>query len=584
MESHPSKEDVSNTNTSVQNIPVPITDNMLLQKNIVKNQKHFFPVNMKQVLEEPIRPQDVIQSQIGNCFFLASLVTILERDPDLLKDIIKVNKRGLIEVTFHSANDPNKTYTYIMEATKVKEEGKHNNHTHDAIFLLEKAYAIHRMETEPLQFTGWESQVRKALLDSQNNADKAFAILKGNELPECALKEAKLKMQISQVREKYESGKKDFLPEEEIILDRLTSFIPEEEIFEELKSKIKRRDDDYIRLEIPRVLTKMKKEKIDYASALKSGFSRDAFAALLGTQAQNIAIPEQESLRYFLSIFLASVSGMEPREYDDRTRTTMVKIFGDITSPEALYFIAAIKNTNPASAQKILFEYDSMKGDKPNLEDLLKDFLQRIVKWPPDNTTLDAKTMLKKTMLKLITYINEQIPPKRGVGRYIAEQNSLYDSIQSNLQNGNLVTVDTLPEVASFKEGSDVRSSKGLRADHSYSVENCYERADGRKYIVLRNPWGHTVRGYNPKTKIINGQKVETLSAVEKKQLKESSIFSFSFKKSKADDNPIVNSALPVDYSRLGTSGYFELELGDLSRRFERITVADKKKGKTLEP
>lgn len=51
MESHPSKEDVSNTNTSVQNIPVPITDNMLLQKNIVKNQKHFFPVNMKQVSE-----------------------------------------------------------------------------------------------------------------------------------------------------------------------------------------------------------------------------------------------------------------------------------------------------------------------------------------------------------------------------------------------------------------------------------------------------------------------------------------------------------------------------------------------------
>ena len=94
---------------------------------------------------------------------LASLGSILKQNPSFINEILQVNDEGKVEIKFHNIvrdedahTITDEIITYVLDATKLATITT-DAHTHPAIFLLEKAYAIHRMLTN----TASEEEVKK---------------------------------------------------------------------------------------------------------------------------------------------------------------------------------------------------------------------------------------------------------------------------------------------------------------------------------------------------------------------------------------------------------------------------------------
>ncbi len=113
----------------------------------------YQPVDTNQI-GTPVHTSQIAQAGMGNCFLVAAISTIVENDPIFLNNMITLSNDGkTAEVTFRHAN---RDITYVIDATKMSRirgmfnmgESDLNNHSHDAMYLLEKAYAIHRIFTD----------------------------------------------------------------------------------------------------------------------------------------------------------------------------------------------------------------------------------------------------------------------------------------------------------------------------------------------------------------------------------------------------------------------------------------------------
>jgi hypothetical protein len=70
--------------------------------------------------DDDIHPNDVVQGELGNCYLLANLKAIAQRDPDLIRKMVVDNGDGTYTVTFHE-NGQESTITVTDEfLTKVK--------------------------------------------------------------------------------------------------------------------------------------------------------------------------------------------------------------------------------------------------------------------------------------------------------------------------------------------------------------------------------------------------------------------------------------------------------------------------------
>ena len=131
------------------------------------------------------------------------------------------------------------------------------------------------------------------------------------------------------------------------------------------------------------------------------------------------------------------------------------------------------------------------------------------------------------------------VPGKRGSGIYSTSQLNLYARIARALKENKPVTLATMASVgtaisAKGKSGGE-SIVKGLAGTHAYAVISIREdtASPQRKWVRVRNPWGEVGRRYDPSPKGGNA-----LNAVAT------------------------------------TDGEFDLELSDVTKRFDKIHVA----------
>lgn len=593
---------------------IPATDNILIKENIVQK-KELIPINLEKMQKTPIKPEDVVQFKIGNCFFLSALASILETHPDYINNILKVNNDGLVEVTLHDVRNPNQVFTYILDPTKVLSQNKSNNHTHDAIFLIEKAYAFHRIRTEPLKYTERELVVRDALKQANNNREVALQKLLSLKQERIHEDEQNLLKKIELIAVEQKAVTKD----DEHLLNKLVEKnFNVKTVFEEECKKMHKEISDFMNIEIVRMIKKMTTERLDYISALDAGYSTDAYRALLGVNTDRFVINQDDTFHYFLMNFIKDIKMLPFKEYDQRMIQTLTTMFGDPESEEAKYFIESVKNTDlylpgppeeteskgeedvkeaqelkkkpqpipegkPFTWPDLFLEmYDKASPKKPKKHELLANFMN-MINWQPDN----SHGLKEKTMMKVLAFINKEIPHKRGTKKYTHQQQQLYEKIYNSLKEGQLVSIGTRSIISRDRDGTLTKqaSVKGLYTEHAYQVVNCYER-DGIKYIGLRNPHGKDVRDYGFKT-TAEGQ---TLTAMAKTQLFESNFikaFGMSISNllhSRPRDNPIEDPAIPLPKKQFDNSGYFEIELNELTKAFEEVIIAKMEPAEKAKP
>lgn len=137
-----------------------------------------------QITQDLIKPADIRQNRIGNCAFLAPLITLTQQNPDYISQLVTVNKEGHIKVTLFF--DQERKIIFLLDSTKIIKDNKSNSHTHPKLFLLEKAYAIlsslRALEQEgtlDLNNILWDKNLGNYNLLLQTNIEMAYQTLLG---------------------------------------------------------------------------------------------------------------------------------------------------------------------------------------------------------------------------------------------------------------------------------------------------------------------------------------------------------------------------------------------------------------------
>ncbi|PHQ82211.1 MAG: hypothetical protein COB66_00715 [Coxiella sp. (in: Bacteria)] len=127
------------------------------------------------------RREDIKQGAIGDCYFLSSIKALVTRNPRLIKDIIW-EKGGKVHVRlFHPASKDDATYferdEYVLDKSEVRLNG--NQHEAPWVFLLEKAYYLHRKKYRQESFKDIKNPTYKQVLSS-GHASEAFSDVLGS--------------------------------------------------------------------------------------------------------------------------------------------------------------------------------------------------------------------------------------------------------------------------------------------------------------------------------------------------------------------------------------------------------------------
>jgi hypothetical protein len=98
-------------------------------------------------LQKNIRPEDIQQGSIGDCYFEASLAAVAYAEPRTIAQAIADNHDGTYTVTFAGAKDERITVTAPTEA----EIGLYNGGIKDGLWagVMEKAYGQFRINQDP---------------------------------------------------------------------------------------------------------------------------------------------------------------------------------------------------------------------------------------------------------------------------------------------------------------------------------------------------------------------------------------------------------------------------------------------------
>ena len=125
------------------------------------------------IFPHPPSPRDIKQGAMGDCFFLAGLASIVDKDPDAVTKMIRDNGNGTVTVRIFDVEGtaPNKTFKpfYItFEKSILHTDFSLMPERADAaapwVGLMEKAYAIHLGSYALLNEGGYASDVYEALL------------------------------------------------------------------------------------------------------------------------------------------------------------------------------------------------------------------------------------------------------------------------------------------------------------------------------------------------------------------------------------------------------------------------------------
>lgn len=527
------------SNKDVFNPKMFISDKYLLENQIVSRKTTFLTVDINKMFNTPIKVADISQNKIGNCYMLAALASIIERSPFYLNNImnsIEIDGKQYVEVMLHDSNNIDKKITYVLDPTIIVDSEAMNQHSHDAIYLLEKAYAIHRIINEKKLFEENELEILNVLKDVDFDCEAAYEALVGNI-------EKKL---IIKVKEKYDNNYQT------------------------------------------------------YTSALNSGSPCAVYSSILGVASDSVKIPFEYSAEYLLCDFISNMQMFKLTDIDLTSKkfsesiekVVLEKMFDAIDTAEAKFFINMISPRMYMNGSNLFVKIQSSKSlPQEDIHILLNIFFSEEVEMALHN--LDSQRVshfevAQNVKIRVNDFITKEIPYKRGLGIYIPSQIEMFNLINEKLKEGQLLALSTKKIVGRNQAENALFAgeplSKGLAGGHGYHIINCYEKGK-LKFILIRNPWGEYTRDYKLKDKIISRKKIQVLSASGRSSYTFSSLAVDLFNLNSKD--PIIHPAIPVndtDFFAYKKHGYFEIELGDLTKRFSYISITNAQGGVQLFP
>lgn len=119
---------------------------------------------------------DDIRQTMGNCYFLAVLSALVSRNPEIIKQMMYEEDKFFYVNLYVCVDEGYQLVTYQLDKTKcVNEKELQEGHKKDWVFLLEKAYSVHRiMMNDPCSYkTGLEEIISGGL------SEDAFQALLG---------------------------------------------------------------------------------------------------------------------------------------------------------------------------------------------------------------------------------------------------------------------------------------------------------------------------------------------------------------------------------------------------------------------
>ncbi|QBR83500.1 hypothetical protein E3983_03445 [Legionella israelensis] len=455
------------------------------------------------------------QGSIGDCYFLAALGTILQREPQLIDDIITIRNDGRVDVRFHHADNPEQVFTYRITPSKVRFDQNTQNslfgffsksdygsrHTNSIIYILEKAYALHR-----------KIRYRPTLSEDENTLLSLHERYNGDEELACV---------------KFMTIKK-----------QQNENVTYEKALEMLEDGIKKIE-----------------EYSTYKGALNGGFPDDVYTDLLGCSATrlNVVFLDYE---YLLTEFPAeALMYMGSGTLSEELSYVLEGMFGSIDTDECQEFLEKLQE-NPSFFIQSLQLFNDLKhrpSPRESVHEELKTFFANAFEGLSSNT-LD----------KIFDFIDEEIPYKRGLSRYTSKEIDLFNLVEQKIQEGELVSLSTHKMVG---RGEDTQERiyagepkfRGMAGRHAYQVLDCYER-DGRKLFLVRNPWSEYVRNYTLRE---DGQTLATSKDTHHSRAIWESEPLISQTQTGIEEDSVKK------YKKSG--GVFELELNDVYKRCNSV-------------
>ncbi|KTD32122.1 C2 family cysteine protease [Legionella israelensis] len=363
---------------------------------------------------------DIKQTSLGDCYFLVALQSVMLRNPELVRDMIRDNGHNTVSVRFYRKSDFSESYQpwiitidkTIYELPIISDYG----HREAWVFLFEKAYAVFR------QFLNLEKYYGRSYSEtiSGGYGHEALEHLLG-----CS--------------SSYENIHSPFLR----MLRALEPFIKNEMLIDLDKECM---------LSQPQVKKNIFGMEVKLTKKEKRAQAKEAFDRLAPTFFANMEIVSEAHYKQVIKDITA--------------------FFGHELDEEVIVDFLSCFPTNYEDYQqlrKLATRLENINLTKDKMEKLLNILHQFF----PNHYINMMEVRLMNAMV--------------GQHGYTGHDVDVYRKIETALSNHELITLGT---------SHKFNKAKGMVSGHEYMVINCFVDENGKRYVLVNNPWGSYSRGY----------------------------------------------------------------------------------------
>jgi hypothetical protein len=450
-----------------------------VRSNRVKKDQKYKPITEPLFTKKP-SVDDIHQGNLGDCYFLAGLMSVVDKNPDYIQSLMKDNGDGTITVKLfdydtESRSSTEKYYT-IQKTTLVSNDGR-VEHSEEVpwVEIMEKAWAALRSERKTREFAKKDSGGVTAKELSKSSYSMVGIESGGGDEPLMALTGGKT----SGTKDDIVSSKKVFT---KVFLD---TRLPKKLGISELQATDTNKS---------KLIGSLKGIGLSDHGAEETFKALKAYGGFYyeGDEIKDI-LTEAGLLdgMKFKAGFVAEVEQVEdtePKKKPDVWLGTTRKILlGDAKSPDY---------QNLRDFQEMEEVQALSKESAPR-----KDEVDALL-----NSSKVASLLGSTLQQKLKGLAAGKFPGKRMTGHYSASDLQLWDKLKELVSTDCAITVGTPKIVGSSVDGlgksHGEKVSKGIAGGHEYSVLGLYEPREGEpfyvkpqkggvpiKYAVLRNPW-----------------------------------------------------------------------------------------------
>lgn len=412
--------------------------------------------------------RDVSQGLLGDCYFLSTLINVVSKNPDAIRNMMKDNHDGTVTVRFC---DPDGGHFYVTveksipKRTYVGKSKKINPYSRGALWvkMMEKAYAAVRTPTYG------DLNSSKGII--------SYKDIEGGCVTSAMSHLMGLKTENHEItdQERREIG---------VFEGRLPAFC----IHHVGKTVINS----------PSLLYYQKRHRMDKKNT--------AFRFLAGE-----TVSKQQNDDYFNELV----------KYDNIEKMLELILIDQEGGEELRVMDAAgfVEASTAAleSLSKMLDSFKDHKGKKLSKLDLEKAGVPKklysgmIYCWELCNRDSEA---MRKIASEMLENFNSKLQYKKMTSEYTDAEEKFAEDIQSVLDKGGYVGLGTLKKLSgsSEKKGSaGENSSKGVYGNHAYTVlriENYEINGRTKKFLVMNNPHGEGVPVYH----FENGTKMKRIA------------------------------------------------------------------------